>query len=85
MKNIKFTKACQEIRRKHGKIYLKKSELAEAYDLYKQADENLVKFQELLRGVHIRGIIEKRKVKDPVRHHSRFNRGVHGKANTKTT
>ncbi len=79
MKNTKFAKACFEIRRKHGKAYLKKSELAKAFLLYKQADENIEKFQELLRGVHIRGMVEKWRVKDPVRHHSRFNRGIYGK------
>ena len=77
MKNKRFTQAIFEIRRRCGKAYLKKSELKEAYDLYKQADGNIAKFQDLLRGVHIRGIIEKKRTKDPLRHHSRFNKGHH--------
>ncbi len=72
MKNHKFQKAVFQIRKKYGRAYLKKSELAEAFKLYKQADENIEKFQSLLRGVHIRGMIDKKQVKDPLRRHNKF-------------
>ena len=60
MSDIKaFQNAVWQLRKQHGRQYLKKSQLAEAYKLYKQADENIEKFHDLLRGMRIRGIVEK--------------------------
>ena len=49
MKNTKFKDACWQIRKKYGKRYLSKKQLAEAFRLYADADENKAKFKELLR------------------------------------
>lgn len=46
-----FKKAVYEVRKRYGKPCLSKKELKEAFDLYKQADENKARFQELVRNI----------------------------------
>ena len=51
MKNKKFDKAVWEIRKKYKRGHLTKKMLQEAHDLYSQAEGNLERFKELLKGI----------------------------------
>ena len=49
----KWKQAVWETRKRYGRQFLKKSQFPEAFKLYKDADENIAKFQELLKQAFI--------------------------------
>ena len=51
MKNKKFNQAIWQVRKLYQRPRLTKKQLAEAYEMYINSDENVEKFKELLRKV----------------------------------
>ena len=60
MINKKWRQVVWQTRKRYGRQILKKSQLKEAFQLYKAADENIEKFQELVKEALIKKWGEKK-------------------------